>query len=120
MMSNLIKEQYSIENNIEYDLVIRNRIDFSPHVILDLQDIKIDDDVLIYQDLNQPDNMISDWFAMGKTNAMNVFCGVYNHIGQLIRQSSEVDGYWCNELLLKHHIANNKIKPFSVDYQVHY
>ena len=115
MMANQLKEQYSAETGVEYDIVIRNRIDYSPHVVLDLKDVKLDDDVLVYQDLNQPDDMISDWFGMGTTNTMNVFCGVYNHIGQLIRQSSEVDGYWCNELLLKHHIANNnKSQRFSV------
>jgi len=120
MIANLLKEQYSAETGTEYDLVIRNRIDYSPHVVLKLDEILVDDDTLIYQDLHQPDNMISDWFGMGTTNTMNVFCGVYNQIGQLIRQSSEVDGYWCNELLLKHHIANNKIKRMPVDYQVHY
>ena len=120
MIANLLKEQYSAETGTEYDLVIRNRIDYSPHVVLKLDEISVDDDTLIYQDLHQPDDMISDWFGMGTTNTMNVFCGVYNQIGQLIRQSSEVDGYWCNELLLKHHIANNKIKRLPVDYQVHY
>ncbi len=120
MMANLIKEQYSAETGVEYDLVIRNRIDYSPHVVLNLNDISIDDDTLVYQDLNQPDGMISDWFGMGTTNTMNVFCGVYNQIGQLIRQSSEVDGFWCNELLLKHHIENNKIKRAPVDFQVHF
>ena len=120
MMANLIKEQYSAETGVEYDLVIRNRIDYSPHVVLNSNDISIEDDTLVYQDLNQPDGMISDWFGMGTTNTMNVFCGVYNQIGQLIRQSSEVDGFWCNELLLKHHIENNKIKRAPVDFQVHF
>ena len=120
MMANLIKEQYSSETGVEYDLVISNRIDYSPHVVLNFNDINIDDETLIYQDLGQPLEMISDWFAMGTTNTMNIFCGVYNQIGQLIRQASAVDGYWCNELLLKHHIRNNNIKRCPVDYQVHY
>lgn len=120
MMANLLKEQYSVETGIRYDLVIRNRIDYSPHVVLKLDEVVVNDDILTYQDLHQPDGMISDWFGMGSTNTMNVFCGVYNQIGQLIRQSNEIDGYWCNELLLKHHIANNKIKINPVDYQVHY
>ena len=120
MMANLLKEQYIAENGVEYDLVIRNRIDYSPHVVLKLDEVSINDDDLIYQDLYQPDDMISDWFAMGSSNTINVFCGVYNQIGQLIRQSNEIDGYWCNELLLKHHIANNNIKRNPVDFQVHY
>ena len=120
MMANLIKEQYSSEQNIEYDLVIRNRIDFSPHVVLDLNNVEMDNNSLVYQDLKQPNGMISDWFGMGTNNSMNVFCGVYNHIGQLIKQSSEIDGFWCNELLIKHHLVNNKINALPADFQVHY
>ena len=47
MMANLIKEQYSAETGVEYDLVIRNRIDYSTHVVLNLNDISIDDDTLV-------------------------------------------------------------------------
>ena len=71
---------------------------------------EFEDDVLIYHDLYQPDNMIADWFAMGRTHTMNVYSGVYNHIENLVKQSNQIDGYWCNELLLKHHIQNNNIK----------
>lgn len=123
MMSNKIKNEYAIDNGIEYDLVIRNRIDFSPHVILKFDEMftkEFEDDVLIYHDLYQPDDMIADWFAMGRTNAMNVYSDVYNHIGELIKQSNNIDGYWCNELLLKHHILNNNIRIEKVDFKVHY
>jgi hypothetical protein len=64
--------------------------------------------------------MYSDWFAIGTNNSMNVFCGVYNHIGQLVKQSNEIDGWWCNELLIKHHIQNNKIKPLLIDLMVYH
>jgi 3-deoxy-D-manno-octulosonate 8-phosphate phosphatase KdsC-like HAD superfamily phosphatase len=33
-----------------------------------------------------------DWFGMRSTNTMNVFCGVYNQIVQLIRQSKVIWG----------------------------
>ena len=36
MMSNLIKEQYSSETGVQYDWVIRNRIDYGPHQHLSL------------------------------------------------------------------------------------
>jgi hypothetical protein len=29
-------------------------------------------------------------------------------------------GYWCNELLLKHHLLNNDIKAEPIVLQVHY
>jgi hypothetical protein len=123
MMSNQIKNEYAINNNVEYDLVIRNRIDFSPHMILKFDEMfteEFEDNVLIYHDLYQPDNMIADWFAMGRTNTMDIYSGVYNHIEGLIKQSNNIDGYWCNELLLKHHILNNNISIEKVDFKVHY
>lgn len=123
MMSNQIKNEYSIDNNVNYDLVIRNRIDFAPHIILKFDEMFTDDfeeNVLIYHDLYQPNDMIADWFAMGRTNTMNVYSDVYNHIENLVNQSNRIDGYWCNELLLKHHIQNNKIMVEKVDFKVHY
>ena len=44
----------------------------------------------------------------------------YNRIPYLINQSIEIDGYWCNELLLKHHFLNSKIIPTTVDYNVYF
>jgi hypothetical protein len=123
MMSNNIKNQYSIDNNVTYDSVIRNRIDYAPHLVLKFDEMftdEFEDDVLIYHDLYQPDNMIADWFSMGRPNAMNIYSDVYNHINDLVNQSNKTDGYWCNELLLKHHILNNQIKVEKVDFKVHY
>lgn len=123
MMSNKIKNEYSELNNIKYDLVIRNRIDYSPHMELKFDEMftdEFEDNVLIYHDLYQPNDMIADWFAMGRPNAMNIYSGVYNNITDLINQSNKIDGYWCNELLLKHHIQNNNIKVEKVDFKVHY
>lgn len=119
MISNLLKEQYSTETNTQYDYVIRNRIDYGPHLEVKFNDPP-EEDVVYYQHLEQPDGMIADWFAMGSNNAMNVYSGVFNIIGQLVKQSNERDGYWCNELLLKHHLLNNDIKTEPIDLQVHY
>ncbi len=119
----MIKNQYSKENNIQYDLVVRNRIDFSPHIELKFDEMftdEFEDDVLIYHDLYQPDNMVADWFAIGRTKTMNVYSDVYSNIKDLVNQSNLIDGYWCNELLLKHHIQNNNIKTEKVDFKVHY
>lgn len=120
MMANLLKEQYSTETGVQYDIVIRNRIDYGPHVGLKFEEPLPQDNIVVYQKLEQPDGMIGDWFAFGSNNSMNVYSGVFNQIGQLVRQSNERDGYWCNELLLKHHLINNEIITQPEDYQVHY
>ena len=119
MMSNLLKERYSTEQNIHYDYVIRNRIDYGPHLELKFEDSP-EDGVVYYQHLDQPDGMIADWFAMGSTSAMNVYAGVFNSLYSLVKQSNEREGYWCNEMLLKHHLLNNNIKAEPIDLQVHY
>jgi hypothetical protein len=110
MISNLLKEDYSISNGVEYDLVVRCRTDFSPHVVIDFDKISLNDDEIICHSTGLPYNMPHDWFSIGTTESMNVYCGVYNQINQLHKQSNETDGWWCNELLIKHHLMNNKIK----------
>lgn len=120
MISNLLKEQYSTETNTLYDYVIRNRIDYGPHLEVKFDEPPESDSVVYYQHLEQPDGMIADWFAMGSTNAMNVYSGVFNSLGQLVKQSNQREGYWCNEMLLKHHLLNNDIKPEPINLQVHY
>lgn len=110
MMSNLLKEDYSIQNKIDYDLVIRCRTDFSPYQIIDLKRIDLQDDEIICHSTGLPYGMPHDWFAIGSTESMNVYCGVYNQINNLHKQSNNEDGWWCNELLIKHHLNNNNIK----------
>ena len=120
MMSNLVKEQFSLENNIQYDVVIRGRFDCAPKNIVQLKNHDFSNNIFYYQDLYQPDQMISDWFGMGNSKVMNYYSCVYNRIPYLINQSIEIDGYWCNELLLKHHFLNSKIIPTTVDYNVYF
>ncbi len=121
MMSNITKERYATETNTQYDWVIRNRMDYCPHVQIEFTEPPDDDTAVYYQhNPDHPDGMVGDWYAMGSTNAMNVYCGLFTCLGQLVRQSNEVDGYWCNELILKHHLNNNNITKVGGDYQVHY
>ena len=121
MMSNLLKERYVAENDTHYDWVVRNRIDYAPHVGIKFESPP-EDDSAFYYDYNpdHPDGMVGDWFGFGSNNAMNVYSGVFNNIGQLVRQSIKEDGYWCNELLVKHQLKNNNINVVGGSYQVHY
>ena len=54
--------------------------------------------------------MPHDWFAIGRTEPMNAYCGIYHHLNEIIKQSITMDGWWCNELHIKHHMNNNNIK----------
>ena len=109
MMANLLKEQYSVDNTIEYDMVVRGRFDFVPHVLLDFNQFILKEDDIVCHSTGLPYDMPHDWFAFGPTESMNAYCGIYNHINELVKQSNRLDGWWCNELLIKHHLNNNNI-----------
>lgn len=110
MMANLTKEQYSIETETEYDLVLRCRFDFVPHMIIDFNSLVLGDAEVVCHSTGLPYGMPLDWFSFGATEPMNVLCGIYNHIKPLVKQSIAEEGWWCNELLVKHHLTNNNIK----------
>lgn len=110
MMSNLLKEQYSVETGTDYDIVIRTRFDFAPYGKIDFNSLRLNpEDIVCHHTPGLPYGIAHDWFAFGTTVSMNVYCGVYNHIHSLVKQSLEVDGLWTQEFLVKHHLLNNRI-----------
>ena len=72
---NLIKEEYSLENNILYDCVIKLRYDSFPKKELICE--KYDMNYIYYEDINQPDNIISGWFNMGSNTIMNIYSSIF-------------------------------------------
>ena len=78
---NLLKEEYSIENNILYDCVIKIRFDIvinAPLICNHYQMNKI-----YFQNIGQLDNLISDWFNMGSNEVMNVLASIFLNIKYL-------------------------------------
>lgn len=72
---NELKELYANEHGFVYDYVIRLRFDLSPTTVLDCS--KLDPSYLYYQELNQPDNIISDWLNVGSNTIMNVYASIF-------------------------------------------
>lgn len=118
MKANLIKEDYSLINNIKYDCVVKSRIDYTPRSFVNLHHLDFENDQFYYQDLSQPDGMISDWFAIGSNVSINYYSSIYFNIKQLIKNSIKEEGYWCNELLLKHHFKPTSFSTHLVNYNV--
>jgi len=112
---NFLKEEYSINNNIKYDCVIKLRYDVSPSIKLQLNNKLLGENILYYQNLNQPLNMVSDWLAMGSNSVMNVWSSMYFYIEPLYYQVIQEENIWCNELLVRNHLKNNKIKTEAID-----
>ena len=120
MMSNLIKEQYSSETGVQYDWVIRNRIDYGPHLGVTFEESPEENTVYYQHNPDHPDGMLGDWFAMGSNSSMNAYSSAFLSLYPLVKQSNEDVGYWCNELLLKYHLINNRIKAEPIDLNVHH
>ena len=120
MRANLLKEEYSSDNNIHYDCVIKLRYDVSPTTKLDLTNGDFDENILYHQDLNQPSHMVSDWFALGSNKVMNIWSSMYFCIEPLYEQVMSEHNVWGSELLLRQHLTNNHVKTQAVDLGVQF
>jgi hypothetical protein len=78
---NLLKEEYSIENNVLYDCVIRIRYDTTINFILNCDSFPMDR--LYYINRNQRDNIISDVFNMGNSMIMNIYSAIFLNLKYL-------------------------------------
>ena len=76
-----IKGNVCLENNIHYDYVIRLRYDVAPRKKLICSNY--DPNFIYYQDLKQPDNIISDWFNFGSNTIMNVYSSMFLHFNYI-------------------------------------
>jgi hypothetical protein len=74
---NELKEIFANENGFVYDYVIRLRFDACPSKPLICS--RYSPNFIYYQDLGQPDNLISDWFNFGSNSIMNIYASLYLH-----------------------------------------
>jgi len=72
---NELKEIYASKNGFVYDYVIRIRFDLMP-----LEPIicsNLDPNFIHYLELDQPDELISDWLNIGSNLIMNIYASIY-------------------------------------------
>jgi hypothetical protein len=72
---NELKEVYASEQGIHYDYVIRIRFDVTPKRPLVCS--QYDPNFIYYQEMGQPDNLISDWINFGSSRIMNVYSTLF-------------------------------------------
>jgi len=78
---NQLKEEYAVKHGFTYDCVIRIRFDLLPNILIDCE--KMDMNKIYYLNLNQPDDLISDWFNMGSSEIMNVYSSIFCNLEYL-------------------------------------
>jgi hypothetical protein len=106
--ANHIKEEYRLTNNVKYDYVIRCRYDVIP-----CRPIKYDsmsDGHILYEELNQPDGMVSDLINIGSNGVMNAYSSIFHNWETLVNMSMRKRNVWCNELLISEMMEIFEIK----------
>lgn len=97
--SNLIKEEYRLKNNLEYDYIIRARFDIHYDMVIDCK--KYDSNILHVSNKWLPDiEMIDDRFAFASENIMNAYCGGFNLLKLVQSYREKKDGIFCGETLV--------------------
>lgn len=81
-----------------YDCVIRCRFDLKFGHVINVQSCDLTK--INYIDLNQPPELISDWFGVGSYNTMAKYAAVYNNWQFLLQNCNHHHDSWCNESML--------------------
>lgn len=101
--------EFSINNKINYDLILRMRYDVLPHLSLQQLISNYKNNTVLVPTNNMPPNMICDWFALGEPDIMINYFNVFNTLPDLMLRTQIKHGQWCNELGLYEHLLKNKI-----------
>ena len=112
---NELKCEYEKENNFEYDIVIRARVDFLWHNYVTIDDLKniknniilsINDDYIMSSNI-----MTNDKFFAGSSKNMNKFCNLFNKINFYHKNGKNIQG---SDLFIYHlNDCNFKLNLFG-------
>ena len=121
---NQLKKEFEIENNFEYDWVIRTRSDFGLSEPLNLD--KLNKSVIYAPDDNSHNYGFNDQFAIGSSKNMDVYSDVFPNIVDIINSHQEgiYTAHYCDkpdnmghEQIVQRHLENNEIKFELVNFK---
>lgn len=112
MVSNLLKKEYELENGFTYDFVIKLRFDniITQPIVFD----SFDNNFLYYQELGQPDNMVSDWINFSSSENMDSYSSIFLSIDKLANKSISQYGGWTSESLIRQVCNRDNIKTYPL------
>ena len=99
MKSILLKKEYELKNGIKYDAVVRFRFDNivkSPILFLNY-----DMNFFHYQEMGQPDRMVSDWINFSNSNNMDTFSSIFNNFENITKICLSNYGAYSPESLIR-------------------
>lgn len=108
LMSGFLKKNFELENNFKYDLVLKMRFDniVKYPIIFD----SFNPDLLYYQELGQPDNMVSDWINLSNSENMDSYFSIFMSLEKLAKKSIEKYNGWTSESLIREVCERDNIK----------
>jgi hypothetical protein len=128
---NELKNIYALDNDFEYDIVIRSRFDLNIKNPICVSQLNINK--LYYHNLNQLDNIVSDWFNIGNNSNMNIYSDIFKYIYTLNKLTEYTRNgnvsfrgsphfTWGNEYFIREILDMNKIEkqPHNFDIDIIY
>ena len=106
------KKIYELKNEITYDWVVRLRFDNiikSPIKFEDLSPI-----LLYHQEMNKPENEISDWINFSNSKNMDSYSSVFHTLEKLAESCTYKYGWFSPESLLKEVCIRDQIETFPL------
>jgi len=95
--ANHIKERYSWNNNTHYDVVIRCRFDVKVGDPIIAKDYDLD--YVYYEEMGQPQGLVSDWVNLGNSTNMNIHALTFFNIRKIYEDAVRTaDSAICSEL----------------------
>jgi len=120
---NDLKKQYEIENNFEYDLVIKTRNDLLPYTSIPDDEIKNINNTLYitnhiskgFYDKHISDLSAPDGFAFSNSKLMNYYCDAFDTwINNKQFKNEALLGYHLNKNNINYSYTNIKLKMMEV------
>jgi hypothetical protein len=120
LKSNMLKEEFRLDNNIYYDFIIRARFDCQLNKPIICSEY---DPNYLYTDY-RPDlprlNLIEDWFAFGSNYIMNIYSSAFNFIPYAnIKSEEETYGILAGESLIYHALKCFNIQHMPLKDLIH-
>lgn len=104
-----LKKEYELENNFTYDVVVKFRFDNIVNHPIHLT--AYDPNFMHYQDMGQPDGMISDWMNLSSSENMDVYGCIFNLLEPLARVCIKKHHAFSSESLIRAIIDKFNILP---------
>ena len=99
---------YSLETNTKYDFIARTRYDLIPTRPINFHSLP--KDAVSYEEMGQPDGMISDWLNIGPRNRMIFFAFLSSSWHSLVNELLQKNNAWCNEMIIKTALEHREIQ----------